>query len=382
MKSLIKAVFYLCVISLISISPSLIAANEIISEPDQESQNQLQADFDQLYRAYENLDNYQITVSFYNVDDNRLISQNKVVGNRQTGDAHFSLTLFQERADGQVDPVTFDLLAYRYFDMVYINFPHLLKESHYFDQVYFDPAIARAFGRYDNYYTAIEGSELTINASDSLLQSLAFLPDLDQLALIDPDHIYRLGHRSMIDMERLEIPRDLFANAGKFHLNYQANLEIEPVDDPHKDYKVATQHALALNQNNTGVGLEFNMESNITEDLLPVGFTEEIQNYYFQERIRSTDVTDKLTKATIAIDPDNLLYRAVLTGLFEEMSLNIFTSEPAGFESYNHRMIIEISPSQEPIPSPASLQKMSLDEFNYILEELLSQPHIESPLLD
>lgn len=384
MKSLTKLVLGLYLLALISFSPRSITANELLSNPDQVLMNQVQNDFNNLYNSFEHLDNYQITVTFYNLDANKKISRNTLITDRQTGDSHFQMTLYKEDAEGKVHEVNFDLLSYRYFDMVYINFPHLLKSSRFFDQAYFSQETARALAGYRDYYTAINPSDLRLNLTDSLLNSVAFLPDLDQIANIDANHIYRIGQRTMIDIERLEIPRDLFNKSGRFHFNYQADVEIVPAKDAHKFYDVTSNHSVAINQNNNGISLELDLDSDITTELLPTAYipTVDGDNYSIQEIIKSSHVTDKLTKATITIDPDKQLYRAVLTGLFEEVSLNIFTTEPAGFESYNHRMVIEVSPTEATLPHPQSLNKMTLDEFNYVLEDLLNQPYIESPLMD
>ena len=211
--------------------------------------------------------------------------------------------------------------------------------------------------------------------NDELIDNLLYFPDLSQIEDISTDNIYQLNDSTIIDMKRLEIPRGFYQNAGSFSLNYSLNVDINESDDRHISYNVIPNQQFNITENSRGLTFQSTLSSQITDDLI---FSRRMDNqelpedYQWKSNISTNHVTDKLTKATISINPEVGSYNATLTGLYEQFMLNIFSNKTADIESFNYRLELSMTPSEEKIPEINELNKMTMSEFSYLMESVLT----------
>ena len=202
-----------------------------------------------------------------------------------------------------------------------------------------------------------------------------YLPNLEQLNEIPLESIYQINGTTIIDMERLEIPRGLFQNSGRFGLDYNLNIDINESSKRLVDYDVVTTQRFNLSENSRGLTFKTNLESQITDRLNQFNqqSIEELPlDYKWESNISTNHITENLTKVTISMNPETSRYSVTLTGLFEQFMLNIFSTETADIESFNYRLELTISPIEEGIPNLNELPTMTMMEFSYLMESILS----------
>src|SRR5699024_5516000 len=211
--------------------------------------------------------------------------------------------------------------------------------------------------------------------NEELIDNLLYFPDLSQIEDISTDDIYQLNDSTIIDMERLEIPRGFYQNAGSFSLNYSLNVDINESDDRHISYDVIPNQQFNITENSRGLTFQSTLSSQITDDLISsrrLDNREFPADYQWESNISTNHVTDKLTKAIISINPEVGSYNATLTGLYEQFMLNIFSNKTADIESFNYRLELSMTPSEEKIPEINELNKRTMSEFSYLMESVLT----------
>lgn len=62
-----------------------------------------------------------------------------------------------------------------------------------------------------------------------------------------------------------------------------------------------------------------------------------------------------------------------LLGVVEDTNLNLFNNNPAYTRSYDYVVDYELSPSQEHLPDITELKRLSAQEYQSILNKILSQ---------
>ncbi|MGO1558609.1 MAG: hypothetical protein ACTHX4_01345, partial [Ruoffia tabacinasalis] len=130
-----------------------------------------------------------------------------------------------------------------------------------------------------------------------------------------------------------------------------------------------------ITENSRGLTFQSTLSSQITDDLISsrrLDNREFPADYQWESNISTNHVTDKLTKATISINPEVGSYNATLTGLYEQFVLNIFSNKTADIESFNYRLELTMTPSEEKIPEINELNKMTMSEFSYLMESVLT----------
>lgn len=363
------------------------ASSEETIDEDQIVIEKVEEDFEQLERKLQALDGYKISFRFMNIDENQLLADGEIIGNSQNGDARLTYDIYEYNQDEDPVKLTYDLISYREFGLAYINTINLLEDSGFFEQDYFAKEIGSQFAAFSEYYVPISGSELaSINLNDSLYSNLLYLPNLELINQISAENIYQLNESTIIDMERLEIPRGLFQDAGSLSLDYYLNIDINDSNHRLVDYDVVTSQRFNVSENSTGISFKTNLESRITDSLLAGRLNDQedsLTDYDWLSDISTNHVTDKLTKATIHINPEMTSYSVTLTGLYEQFLLNIFSSQTADIQSFNYRLELMVTPTQEVIPSLDELQTMTMTEFSYLLESSLTkEENIDSQNLE
>lgn len=377
MRQLKKLLLSLSLISFINYPIQFAQASE-----DEEMQEELaireevDQDFKQVLDKLEASDNYKITLRYMNVDSNKLLAEGEILADSISGDARLTFDIYEYGQDNTQSVSTYDIVSYREFSLAYINTINLLTDTGFFEQTYFPQNVQNQLNEFNNYYIAINQDELgSINMNEELIDNLLYFPDLSQIEDISTDNIYQLNDSTIIDMERLEIPRGFYQNAGSFSLNYSLNVDINESDDRHISYDVIPNQQFNITENSRGLTFQSTLSSQITDDLISsrrLDNREFPADYQWESNISTNHVTDKLTKATISINPEVGSYNATLTGLYEQFMLNIFSNKTADIESFNYRLELSMTPSEEKIPEINELNKMTMSEFSYLMESVLT----------
>ena len=235
MRQLKKLLLSLSLISFINYPIQFAQASE-----DEEMQEELaireevDQDFKQVLDKLEASDKYKITLRYMNVDSNKLLAEGEILADSISGDARLTFDIYEYGQDNTQSVSTYDIVSYREFSLAYINTINLLTDTGFFEQTYFPQNVQNQLNEFNNYYIAINQDELgSINMNEELIDNLLYFPDLSQIEDISTDDIYQLNDSTIInDMERLEIPRGFYQNAGSFSLNYSLNVDINESDDP------------------------------------------------------------------------------------------------------------------------------------------------------
>lgn len=377
MRQLKKLLLSLSLISFINYPIQFAQASE-----DEEMQEELaireevDQDFKQVLDKLEASDKYKITLRYMNVDSNKLLAEGEILADSISGDARLTFDIYEYGQDNTQSVSTYDIVSYREFSLAYINTINLLTDTGFFEQTYFPQNVQNQLNEFNNYYIAINQDELgSINMNEELIDNLLYFPDLSQIEDISTDDIYQLNDSTIIDMERLEIPRGFYQNAGSFSLNYSLNVGINESDDRHISYDVIPNQQFNITENSRGLTFQSTLSSQITDDLISsrrLDNREFPADYQWESNISTNHVTDKLTKATISINPEVGSYNATLTGLYEQFMLNIFSNKTADIESFNYRLELSMTPSEEKIPEINELNKMTMSEFSYLMESVLT----------
>lgn len=377
MRQLKKLLLSLSLISFINYPIQFAQASE-----DEEMQEELaireevDQDFKQVLDKLEASDKYKITLRYMNVDSNKLLAEGEILADSISGDARLTFDIYEYGQDNTQSVSTYDIVSYREFSLAYINTINLLTDTGFFEQTYFPQNVQNQLNEFNNYYIAINQDELgSINMNEELIDNLLYFPDLSQIEDISTDDIYQLNDSTIIDMERLEIPRGFYQNAGSFSLNYSLNVDINESDDRQISYDVIPNQQFNITENSRGLTFQSTLSSQITDDLISsrrLDNREFPADYQWESNISTNHVTDKLTKATISINPEVGSYNATLTGLYEQFMLNIFSNKTADIESFNYRLELSMTPSEEKIPEINELNKMTMSEFSYLMESVLT----------
>lgn len=377
MRQLKKLLLSLSLISFINYPIQFAQASE-----DEEMQEELaireevDQDFKQVLDKLEASDKYKITLRYMNVDSNKLLAEGEILADSISGDARLTFDIYEYGQDNTQSVSTYDIVSYREFSLAYINTINLLTDTGFFEQRYFPQNVQNQLNEFNDYYIAINQDELgPINMNEELIDNLLYFPDLSQIEDISTDDIYQLNDSTIIDMERLEIPRGFYQNAGSFSLDYRLNMDINESDDRHISYDVIPNQQFNITENSRGLTFQSTLSSQITDDLISsrrLDNREFPADYQWESNISTNHVTDKLTKATISINPEVGSYNATLTGLYEQFMLNIFSNKTADIESFNYRLELSMTPSEEKIPEINELNKMTMSEFSYLMESVLT----------
>lgn len=377
MRQLKKLLLSLSLISFINYPIQFAQASE--GEEMQEElaiREEVDQDFKQVLDKLEASDKYKITLRYMNVDSNKLLAEGEILADSISGDARLTFDIYEYGQDNTQSVSTYDIVSYREFSLAYINTINLLTDTGFFEQTYFPQNVQNQLNEFNNYYIAINQDELgSINMNEELIDNLLYFPDLSQIEDISTDDIYQLNDSTIIDMERLEIPRGFYQNAGSFSLNYSLNVDINESDDRHISYDVIPNQQFNITENSRGLTFQSTLSSQITDDLISsrrLDNREFPADYQWESNISTNHVTDKLTKATISINPEVGSYNATLTGLYEQFMLNIFSNKTADIESFNYRLELSMTPSEEKIPEINELNKMTMSEFSYLMESVLT----------
>lgn len=374
MKKLLKMSLLLCLI----IPHQVVTATSILSMDEEErtSVNELVDNITHLQHQLEQLEKYRISFRFLNTDEGQVLVNGEIVGNSETGDSRWLFDIYEYDEGDEPVKLTYDLMAYREFGLAYIKTIKLLEGTDFFNQTYFNESIQSQFAAYTDYYLPISGTELeAITLNQRPLDNLLFMPSRELLSQVDPADIYQLNGNTIIDMERLEIPRGLFQQSGSLALDYFFNININETDHRYMDYDVVASQRFNVSENSKGIGFKTKLESKITDSLLSQATAVDIRpaDYEWESNISTTHVTDKLTKATITINPKESIFSVALTGLYEQFLLNIFSSQTADIQSFNYRLELTIAPTEKEVPSLAEINTMTLAEFSYLLESSLTK---------
>ena len=90
-------------------------------------------------------------------------------------------------------------------------------------------------------------------------------------------------------------------------------------------------------------------------------------------QLKTSPVLQKLKRFSLRVNPKEQSYRMTLLGVVDDTNLNLFNNNPAYTRSYDYVVDYELSPSQEHLPDITELKRLSAQEYQSILNKILSQ---------
>lgn len=346
------------------------------------------------------LDNYQINFKITNADKQQLLVTGKMIVDKPSGNMRLLMDLYDysevnklgAKEGTKPEKYEFDMLSYDQFKLVYVNQPKLLFDLGLLNIFTINKEDEEKIKLMTNEYVAINEGELDrLKFNRSIDELLAFVPDENKLDQIEAKHIVKSKQMYFIDLERLEIPNELFTHGAAFNLNYGVDLTGESQDDVNKPYNFDVNQKFDILSDTPGFSINLSAQSEL-DLLLSNDEFSSIENESIEEEnnnesteiiepktqyqmgINSKDVSNKMTFVNLVINPNAKSYVASVVGISETMNLNLFKEETtASFDAANYRFDYDIRPTEEKIPKREDINAMTNREFTYYIENMMNQ---------
>lgn len=312
---------------------------------------------------------FQTTFSLMNTRSKETTYTVNVKANQETGNAIIEMNMYNRLANPNHYTLTF--YTYNHFQYVYVNVIEWLNSMAYFQQAYFPAQLQEEMENYSNYFIAVDSEKIHKNEQIlDFVRSFLLLANPDKLQTIDNDAIYQLEDFYFVALSRTQIPEMLFRDISSVAFDYSSQINYEA-------QKYYFQHELSFDVPMTGLAYRVGLESQLTHPLESKFFELNAQRILpdmTKDFIIATGmVTDKLTDTTLSYHTESLRYKLQLNGITENFNLNLFNNQSANFRSYEFQINYEFTPLEWTMPELLSLNRLSVEEFNYILEGLMTQ---------
>ena len=339
-------------------SASSVAESEMVStsaeslaEPQLSKQELLQAALDAMHE----LKTYQVRYGFTYVKDRAYTAQVQAVGDRSRGIAKIQLTYYGDKGEGlkyQLDLMTYDNLSH-----VYIKQSQLLASMTFFPELSLTPEQLKALEAYDDYY---------IELSKEQLKQVGLDQEAFQLLFLEPNR------KKLSQLP--EIPEFLFDQTRNLHLDYRLKMEWEAGD---KGPSLKLNPHLDLVGKGVGLDLQGEVSAKIRKGEFGLNRIADIAtgkvDFLKAMQLKTSPVLQKLKRFSLRVNPKEHSYRMSLLGVVEDTNLNLFSSNPAYTRSYDYVVDYELTPSQEHLPDITELKRLSAQEYQSLLNKILSQ---------
>lgn len=315
------------------------------------------------------VESFQTTFSLMNARSKETTYTVNVKANQETGEAMIEMNLYNRLANPNHYTLTF--YTYDHFQHIYVNVVEWLNSMAYFQQAYFPANLHEEMENYEHYFISIDSDELHINEQIlDFVSSFLLLANSDKLQTIDNNTVYQLENFYFVSLSRTQIPEMLFRDILSLAFHYVSKMTYE-------DEKYYFQHELLLDMPMTGLAYNVELDNQLTHPLESTLFGLNAQrvlpdmNKSFS--IATDMVTDKLTDVTLSYHSESLRYKLQLNGITENFNLNLFNSQSANFRSYEFQINYEFTPLEWTMPELLSLNRLSVAEFNYLLNRVIEQ---------
>ena len=345
------------------------AWSESSSEPQLSKPEQLQAALD----AMNDLKTYQVRYGFTYIKDRAYTAQVQAVGDRSRGIAKIQLTYYGDKGEGlkyQLDLMTYDNLSH-----VYIKQSQLLASMTFFPELSLTPEQLKALEAYDDYYIELSKEQLKQVGLDQEAFQLLFLePNREKLSQLPETKIHEFKGTVMTSAELTEIPEFLFDQTRNLHLDYRLKMEWEAGD---KGPSLKLNPHLDLVGKGVGLDLQGEVSAKIRKGEFGLNRIADIAtgkvDFLKAMQLKTSPVLQKLKRFSLRVNPKEHSYRMSLLGVVEDTNLNLFSSNPAYTRSYDYVVDYELTPSQEHLPDITELKRLSAQEYQSLLNKILSQ---------
>ena len=345
------------------------AWSESSSEPQLSKPEQLQAALD----AMHDLKTYQVRYGFTYIKDRAYTAQVQAVGDRSRGIAKIQLTYYGDKGEGlkyQLDLMTYDNLSH-----VYIKQSQLLASMTFFPELSLTPEQLKALEAYDDYYIELSKEQLKQVGLDQEAFQLLFLePNRKKLSQLPEAKIHEFKGTVMTSAELTEIPEFLFDQTRNLHLDYRLKMEWEAGD---KGPSLKLNPHLDLVGKGVGLDLQGEVSAKIRKGEFGLNRIADIAtgkvDFLKAMQLKTSPVLQKLKRFSLRVNPKEHSYRMSLLGVVEDTNLNLFSSNPAYTRSYDYVVDYELTPSQEHLPDITELKRLSAQEYQSLLNKILSQ---------
>lgn len=379
-------------------------------------------DIDQSLQDIQNLTAYDMHIELTDLDQNIPVAAGTIQVDNERGDAFFDMKFYEVNEESaqhtseaaQAEETTQNdalrqslsvyplrVLTYSGFELAYINQVELLNTEGLGP---IDEDIQKELSSYNHYYTPIERSELErLKFDTSVNEALQFLPNADVIRSIDPEFIKETDQAYTIDVERVEIPTNLFEQLKGFLMHVDLDMSIKPIDSLYRPWDVHIDQRFTVETNRDDFTIERGVKSDLSALVEEAGVQVDSQSsessmgdesdedtdesVSFEEttaeipskassnqKLRTEDMTGKLTKASLQFHKHQASYVATLEGIGESINFDFFNhSSNQPLKSTRYRLKISIQPSEQRIPDYQSIPRMTNQEHALTIENLLTQ---------
>lgn len=317
---------------------------------------------------------FKVTYDFKNLRSDDSMTTVELYADQETGDVAGNIT-FLERA---TNPRTFNFsfVAYDNFSLVYVNLFDYLNSMDYFEQEIFSPNIYEALAPYKDCYVLVDSTRI-INEPKEWTLSDAFMlvPDLERLQNLDRSYSFVTEDRIRLKADRLGIPENTFGNLTGFSLGADLTGDISFENGNIRvDYK--NHFVFTPNTNKTKISLHTDLKYD--EEILYAPYLFKATDHSKFRNIlefNTSSVTDRLVTMSATIDKTNPKYKLSLRGVNERYNFSLFDEKASnipGIQTFDFGIFYTYAPANFEIPEFDSINRLSQQEFNYLLQEALN----------
>lgn len=361
----------------VSAAPSKVEEKEVIR--NQEEENQEALNFIEALDRLEATDRYQVTVRWIDLVDQSTIGEVNVIGQQSSGDF---LAQFKFYPSNYVPQITeFNLLSYQRYDLVYVQLFKLLDSLAFYKQPFFDYHFDKLIKKYKDDYVQVDQQEFkTGNLAQKPVTPFIIQPNKDKLNKVAKDYLEKnpLNGKYDLKIDRIEIPGNFFEGQKQFGLDYQMFVNLQEASTKDRNYhqwQNEFQQQVRLSEEESVFSVQFQVKSTISDQLLK-GHPERerwMNDFEQSSLLSGRGIMDKVTKVHMTLDPDKQTYQLVVEGMMESLDFNLFKEDTAELSTKHIRMEYQFSPTDIEVPDLDSIHTMSIDEANYLIEQLLDK---------
>lgn len=321
-----------------------------------------------------NIETYKSNLSLMNLRSKEIMATIQVLTNKNSGDVQIQFDFYNRLTNPSHHQVT--LYAYNYFSYVYVSLFDWLNSLAYFNQAYFNVDDATHFKEYQEIFIGIDTADLPVKAQGEVfIDSLVFLPNIERMKTIDESELLAIDRKFFLNLERLEIPEYLFQDIDGVELLLKTQIK-----KAHDHFMIEPR--VEIQSKSQGISIRSIVDSQLSKDLLAMieGLKTErvMPDNMIDFGISTNQVSEKLKTFDLVYNHRRKYLEMHLQGITENFNLNIFSDKTANFKSYEFGITYRFQPFEWEMPELFSLNRLSQQELNYLLEEyFISQEESE-----
>lgn len=187
-----------------------------------------------------------------------------------------------------------------------------------------------------------------------LSRSIKFLPNLSILTF-NNQSISRRKDWLLGTASRMSLPLDIFDYKQAFSFNLKNHIDIKTIDSAGPE----TNLDLSLNWDWTKrpIAWTYDFSGNYKDSERP---SSQLANIY---QFDAGKVTKKLIHYRFMLNPKEKIYEALIEGLVEDFSLNIFDLQTAKYLTSNYQVLVRVQPYDGKLKGPEDLELISVNDL-------------------